>query len=296
MMIDDASCPFMPSVGSTASIAEVSQLQVVDYEKTQQQIDPTSAPEKQAKIALDAAIAGGDMNQLQTVLKQIGCHLPQQIVTLMMHALRSAAKLGKTHILQVLLEEIRSGQAQQVSELMRYAIDGAAAQDSPGVLDLLLGEVSKVFQATHPLQFLELVQYSVSATAKRGNLGLLKFLMDHTATSSIPINYDDVFSQAASSGHAETLLKGAIQGGAQFENVILMLLHAISRMPENNDSGVGSRQSLKNTAKFQLVKSYKQSDPALFTKLMAAVKSYFPEGTHQVHSGTVSYSGEDIAM
>merc|ERR1712039_675309 len=55
------------------------------------------------------------------------------------------------------------------------------------------------------------------------------------------------------------------------------LLGAAQNLPANNDSGLGSRQSIKTTAKVQLVKSYKQKDPALFAKLMAAVKSFFPE-------------------
>merc|ERR1739845_26420 len=93
----------------------------------------------------------------------------------------------------------------------------------------------------------------------------------------MPINYSDVFAHAVAEGKAETLLKESIKSGAEYENVTLMLLDSIRNLPESNDSKLGSRQSLRNTAKFQLVKSYKKGDPVLFTKLMAAIKSYFPE-------------------
>jgi len=160
------------------------------------------------------------------------------------------------------------------------------------MLDFLLGAIQKAFYVNYPQQFLELVQHAVNTVARRGNLELLKFLMDHTAAATIPINYDDVFSQAAKEGQAETLLKDAIKGGASYENVVLMLLQSVGNLPENNESCLGSRQSLKNTAKVQLVKTYKQKDPALFARLMAAIKSFFPEETTQGQSGT----GGDVSM
>merc|ERR1712187_387282 len=101
--------------------------------------------------------------------------------------------------------------------------------------------------------------------------------MDQTAAAAIPINYDVVFSKAASAGKAEELLKEAIDAGASCENVILMLLQSAANLPENNDSRLGSRQALKTAAKVQLVKSYKQKDPALFARLMTAIKGYFQE-------------------
>lgn len=281
MMQDELVLPSMssrmPSAMTWQSAADPSQLQCVDYEKTQQQMDPASAPEKQAKIAMDAAIVSGDINQLQMVMTQIGQHLPQHRVTLMMHALRTAARQGNLNITQALLEQISSCQPQEVFEIMRYALDGATAQQNPGMLEFLLGTLQKGFSSTHPQQFLQLVQHATNAAGKQGNLGLLKFLMDHTAAASIPINYHEVFSQAACKGQAETLMKEAIIAGAVYENVILMLLQGISSMPRSNDSGVGSRQSLKDSAKIQLVRSYKRSNPELFTKLMSAFKSYFPE-------------------
>merc|ERR1711920_559520 len=138
-------------------------------------------------------------------------------------------------------------------ELMRYALDGAAAQSNPAVMDFLLGRIQEAFAASHPVWLHELVQRAVNEVAKHGNLGLLKFLMDHTAATSIRINYDIVFANAASSGKAEDLLKEAIVLGAQCENVILMLLGAAQNLPANNDSGLGCRQSIKTTAKIQLV-------------------------------------------
>merc|ERR1719491_1189301 len=148
-----------------------------------------------------------------------------------------------------------------------------------------------MFHSAYPQQFIELVQHALNTAALQGNLGLLKFLMDHTAQAAIPINYDVVFSQAVAGGQAESLLKESIKAGAQCENVILMMLQSIRNLPQNNDSGVGSRQSLKNTAKFQLVKSYKQRDPALFARLMAVVKSHFPEEAAQPHGA----AGGDVA-
>jgi hypothetical protein len=256
-----------------------SQLQVVDYEQTKQQFDPSAAPEKQAKIALDSVIVSGDIGQLQTILSQIGQHVPQQRIELMMHALRTSSKQGNLGTTQFLLEQIQSCQPQQVFDLMKYALDGAAAQHNPGMMDFLLGAVQKAFQTTFPQQFLELLQHAVNATARQGNLALLKFLMDHTAAATIPLNYDAVFAQAASAGRAETLLKEAIQHGAQCENVILMLLQSAHNLPKSNDSSLGSRQSIKTAAKLQVVKSYKKQDPALFAKLMASVRNYFPGET-----------------
>lgn len=290
-MVDSMKRPFVP-MEPTWPTFNSSHLQVVDYEKTTQQLDPTAAPEKQAKVALDSAIANGDIHQLQTVLKQIAEHIPQQTIILMMHAFRSASRCGNSAILHVLLEQTVSFPPHQVFDLMKYALDGAAMQDNPAIMDFLLGFVQKAFHTGYPQQFLELVQHAVNTAGQKGNLGLLKFLMDHTAAAAIPINYMNVFGQAASGGQAEKLLKEAISGGAQYENVILMLLQSAAHLPENNDSCLGSRQSLKNTAKVQLVKTYKQKDPALFAKLMAAVKNYFSEEITPTHSGLDG----DIAM
>jgi len=226
------------------------------------------------------------------IIKEIREQIPHQATVLMMHALREAGKVGRPGVVQFLLEQIKDCDPQLVFDLMRYAMDGAATQTDPGLMDLLLGAVQNAFQATYPQQFLQLVQYAVNTTAKQGNLGLLKFLMDHTAAAGIPINYDDVFQQAVSEGQAETLLSGSIKCGARYENVILMLLQSIGNMPACSDSRLGSRQSLKNTAKLQLVKSYKQSDPALFAKLMAAVKKFFPEDIAEAPSCV----GADVAM
>jgi len=268
------------------------QLQVVDYEQTQQQFDPTAAPEKQAKVALDKAIADGNVAQLQTVLNQIQHHIPQQGITLMMHAMRSGAKKGDVCMMQFLLDQICNYDPQQVFDLMKFALDGAAVQGNPGMMEFLLGAGQKAFHIVYPQQFVELVQHAVNTTANRGNLGLLKVLMDNTAAAAIPINYDAVFNQAVADGQAETLLKEAISGGAQYENVLLMLLRSVQNLPENSDSRVGSRQSLRNTVKIQLVKSYKQKDPILFARLMAAVKSFFPEEAVAAQSAT----NGDVAM
>merc|ERR1712232_720833 len=152
-------------------------------------------------------------------------------------------------------------------------------------MNFLLGKVQEAFQLGYPHQFVQLVQRAVNAVAKQGNLILLKILMDHTAAASILISYDEVFSSAAATGQAENLLKQAIVSGAEYENVILMLLQSVRNLPENNDSRVGSRQSLKNSAKIQIVKSYKQRDPELFARLMAAVKSFFPEEQARIGAG-----------
>lgn len=289
MMNSDS--PDRPVLASRPA-ADPSQLQVVDYEKSLVFLDPTSAPAKQAKVAMDSAIAGGSIDQLQVVLSQIGQHVPQESVPLMMHAFRSASKQGNVSMVQLLLEQIKGCQPQHVFEIMKYALDGAAVQSNPGMLDFLLGAVREAFQMAYPQQFLELIQYAINTTAREGNLGSLKFLMDHTAAATIPINYDEVFGQAAAKGQAETLLKEAIKSGSQYENVILMLLQSVRNLPDNHDSSLGSRQSLKNTAKFQVVKSYKQNDPALFARLMAAIKSFFPEEATRVQSGCDG----DVAM
>lgn len=265
-------------------------LQVVEYEKTLQGTDPSAPPEKQAKIALDAAIASGSLDQLRVVLDQIRRHMPTEAPTLMMHALRGTAAQDNVTAMQFLLEQIGGCQPQQLFEMLKYALDGAAERAAPssmeldmssarghGMMDFLLGAVQKAFQAAYPQQFLLLLQHAVNAAARRGNLSLLKFLMDHTAAAALPINYDDVFGSAVAAGQAETLLQEAIKSGADYENVILMLLQSIKNLPQNNESGVGSRQSLRNTAKLQVVRSYKQRDPALFAKLMTAVKTFFPE-------------------
>lgn len=286
MMVDGTDLPFGPPLVPSWPPLDPSQLQVVDYETTQQQLDPTAAPEKQAKIALDTAIAGGSIDQLQIVLNQIKQYIPQLTIVLMMHALRSAANQGNVGVMQFLLEQMGNCTPQQLHDLLKYALDGAAVQGNPAMMDFLMGSVQKIFHTTYPQQFLELVQHAVNAAAKQGNLGLLKCLMDHANTAALPINYEDVFKQAASTGQAERLLKDAIIGGAHYENVILMILQSAKNIPNNNDSCLGSRLSLKNAAKLQLTKSYKQKDPALFAKLMAIVKSFFPEELVTVQSGT----------
>jgi len=261
---------------------DLAHLQAVDYEKTLQQVDPTAAPEKQAKVALDAAIASGSIDQLKAVLTQILQHIPEQMPVFMMHALRVVAKQGNLSMMQLLLDQISSCPPHQILEFMKYALEGAAMQDQPGTLNFVLGKVQTAFQASYPQQFLELVQHAVNTIAKQGNLALLKFMMDHAAIAAIPINYNEVCNQAIARGEAETLLKDAIRGGAHYENVILMLLQSVKDLPANNDSRLGSRQSLKTAAKIQVVKSYKQQDPALFAKLMAAIKSFFPEEASRV--------------
>lgn len=260
------------------SASDASKFQVLDSKQTQQ-FDPTAAPEQQAKVALDAAITAGNVQEVQVILEQVGQQLPEKSIVFMMHGLRTAGKLDNTAMMQSLLDQIGSCQPQQVQELMKYALDGASQQDNPNMIGFLMAAVAKAFHTAHPQQFIELVQYSINAVAKNGNLVLLKFLMGHTAAAAIPVNYDEVFGQAIAGGAAETLLKGAIQGGAQYENVILILLQAVKNLPENNDSRLGSRQSLKNTAKLHAVKCYKREDPELFARLMSAVKSVFPEET-----------------
>eukprot|EP00746_Dinoflagellata_sp_MGD_P161913 gnl/MRDRNA2_/MRDRNA2_89244_c0_seq1.p1 gnl/MRDRNA2_/MRDRNA2_89244_c0~~gnl/MRDRNA2_/MRDRNA2_89244_c0_seq1.p1 ORF type:complete len:309 (-),score=56.35 gnl/MRDRNA2_/MRDRNA2_89244_c0_seq1:236-1105(-) len=263
-------------VPSWASSADPSQFTVVDYEATLQQADPTAAPEKQAKIALDSAIASGNIDQVHLVLNQVGQMIPQHSIPLMMHAMRSAAKQGSLAVMQFLLEQIGSCHPTQVFDLMKYALDGAAVQDEMAMMTFLLGKVQEAFHA-YPQQFVELVQHAVNTAAKHGNLRLLKFLMEHASQAAIPVNYDTAFNQAVTAGQGEPLLKDAIIGGAPYESVTLMLLQAAKSLPENNDSQLGSRQSMKNTAKLQIVRSYKQKDPELFSRLMAAIKSYFPE-------------------
>lgn len=260
------------------SASDASKFQVLDSKQTQQ-FDPTAAPEQQAKVALDAAISAGNVPEVQVILKEVGQQVPNKSIVFMMHGLRTAGKLDNTAMMLFLLDQIGSCHPQQVKELMKYALDGASQQDIPNMIGFLMAAVAKVFQAAHPQQFIELVQYSINVVAKNGNLVLLKFLMDHTAAAAITVNYDEVFGQAIAGGSAETLLKGAIQGGAQYENVILMLLQAVKNLPENNDSRLGSRQSLKNTAKFHAVKCYKRENPELFARFMSAVKSFFPEET-----------------
>lgn len=278
-------------VPSWASSADSSQFTVVDYEATLQQVDPTAAPEKQAKVALDSAIASGNVDQVQVILNQVGQIIPQHSIPLMMHALRSAAKQSSLGVMQFLLEQIGSCHPAQVFDLIKYALDGAAVQDNMAMMTFLMGKVQEAFQA-YPQEFLELVQHAVNTAAKHGNLRLLKSLMEHATNMAIPINYDTAFNQAVSAGQGEPLLKEAIVGGAQYEGVTLMLLQAAKNLPENNDSQLGSRQSMKNTAKIQLVRSYKQKDPELFARLMAAVKSYFPEELASIQTGTDG----DVAM
>lgn len=265
----------MPFAVPSQPAANPSQLPLVDYEKSLQ--DPTAAPEKQAKIALDSAISSGNMEQLQVVLTQIGQHVPQQTIPLMMHALRTAARQGNLGMVQFLLGQVGGCTSEQLAELLKYALDGAASQENPVVMDFLLGRVQEAFVASNPACLIQLVQRAVNEVAKQGNIVLLKFLMDRTAAASIGINYDVVFRYAAANGKVETLLKQAIIEGAQYENVILMLLQSAQNLPDNNDSCLGSRQSIKTTAKVQLVKSYKRKNPELFVKLMTAVKSFFPE-------------------
>lgn len=281
----DDQWPFRPQINRVPQrpTNDSSHLPCVNYERSLQ--DPAAAPEKQAKIALDSAIASGSIEQLQVVTGQIGQLIPHQSSTLMMHAFRSVARQGNLCMMKFLLEQISSCQPHEVFDFMKYGIDGAATQDNPGMMGFLLGKVQEAFRASYTQQFHELVQHAFNAAAVQGNLALLKFLMDHAATTTMPVNYDDVFRHAVTGGTAETLLKDAIQGGAQYENAILMLLQSVRNLPDNNDSRVGSRQSLKNTAKLQVIKSYKHKDPALFARLMAAIKSYFPEELAQVQSG-----------
>eukprot|EP00928_Gymnodinium_smaydae_P042568 TRINITY_DN28637_c0_g1_i1.p1 TRINITY_DN28637_c0_g1~~TRINITY_DN28637_c0_g1_i1.p1 ORF type:complete len:288 (-),score=48.85 TRINITY_DN28637_c0_g1_i1:110-973(-) len=283
----------MPSASHFQGGNASAMLQVVDYEQTKHQFDPTAAPEKQAKIALDAAIASGDTAQLQTILNQIAQLLPQTAATLMMHAMRSAGKKTELCTIQFLLDQVKDCSPQQIFEFMKYALDGAAEQNSPSMMDFVLGAIQRSFHTSYPQQILELVQYALNAVAKQGNLGLLKFLMDHTASVAIPINYDVVFHEAVTAGKAEHLLREAIKAGALYENVILMLLQSIKNLPNNSESCVGSRQSLKNTAKLQLVRSYKRTDPTLFAKLMTAVRAYFPEDTNGTEGVADS---DDVAM
>eukprot|EP00930_Biecheleria_cincta_P026384 TRINITY_DN18602_c0_g1_i1.p1 TRINITY_DN18602_c0_g1~~TRINITY_DN18602_c0_g1_i1.p1 ORF type:complete len:306 (-),score=54.21 TRINITY_DN18602_c0_g1_i1:381-1298(-) len=247
-------------------------LQCLDYETSK--LDPAAAPEKQAKVAIDRAIASGSLEQLRGVLSQVEQHLPQETRSLTMHCLRESAKGGSLDMLHFLLEQLKACQPSDLCELLKYALTGAAMQPGPGVLDFLLGAVQRLC----PGQLLELLQYAVGAAAGQGNLRLLKFLMDHTAAAAIPINYSVVFNQAISAGKAEDLLRGAIEGGVYYENVIMMLLFALKSIPENvNESQVGSRQSLENAAKLQVVKSYKKTDPVLFERLMAAIKSFLSD-------------------
>jgi len=259
-------------------------LQCIDYETSK--LDPAAAPEKPAKLALDRAIATGSLEQLRAVLGQVAQHLPQESRALTMHCLRDSARQGNLEMLQFLLEQIKTCPPAELCELLKYALQGAAMQPAPGVLDFLLGAVQQLCSGQ---LLLELLQHAVGAAARHGNLVLLKFLMDHTAAAAIPIDYDKVFGQAISGGKAEDLLRASIQGGAHFENVIMMLLHSLKNLPESvNDSQVGSRQSLKNTAKIQVVKSYKKQDPVLFERLMSAIKSYFPEETSVSQDGDVA--------
>jgi len=260
---------------------------VVEDERTRQQLDPNSAPEKQAKTAVDAAIASGNVQSVQAVLDQVGAHIPQHRHVVMMRALRTASKRNSVEMVQYLLDQIRSCQPEEVFEFMKYALYGAAMQDNPAIMDFILGAVQKGF-AAYPKQFLELLQHAVNACAREGNLGMMKFLMDHSLAASIPINWDEVFGWAVWEGKAEPLLQGAIRGGALYENIILMLLGCVKRLPENSDSRVGSRQSLKNTAKVELIKSYKKKDPVLFEKLMTAVKSFFPEESPTANDGDMA--------
>jgi len=284
-------CETLPSVMSFNGV-DPSLLQAVDYESTLLTLDPTAAPEKQAKVALDRAIGSGSIEQLQMVLGQITQHLPHEAATLMMHALRSVARCGNLGMMQHLLAQLAGCQPGELFNLLKYALDGAAEQDNTDMMEYSLREAEKAFCPSYPQQFHVLVQHAVNTAAGHGKLRVLKCLVDQTAAAAIPIDYKAAVLQAASRGQAESLIKEAIKGGAAYENIILMLLQALPVLPDTPGGGLGSRHSVKTAAKLQLVKSYKQSNPALFAHLMAAVKRFFPE-----ESTTVAGAADaDIAM
>jgi len=269
-------CETLPSVVGFNGI-DPSLLQAVDYESTLLTLDPTAAPEKQAKVALDQAIGSGNIEQLQMVWGKITQHLPSEAATLMMHALRSVARCGNHGMMQHLLAQLAGCQPGELFNFLTYVLDGAAEQDNTDMMEYSLREAEKAFCQSYPQQFHELVQHAVNTAARHGKLRALKCLIDQTAAAAIPIDYRTAVLQAASSGQAETLIKDAIKGGAAFESIILMLLQALPVLPDTAGGGLGSRHSVKTAAKLQLVKSYKQSNPALFAHLMAAVKRFFPE-------------------
>lgn len=248
-------------------------LQPVAYEATMVH-DPTAAPEKQAKVALDEAIAQGDVGRVQAMLQEIGSQFREQAELLMMHGLRTAGREGHRAVMQFLLEQIEACPPMQLLEFLKYAIDGAAKRDEDigGMLDYLLGKMGEVFKATYPKEFLFLLQHSVNSTARQGNLRLLKFLIDQTAAASLPIDCNLAFTEAANSGQAEVLLKEAIRCGAQYENVLGLMFNWIKHLPASHDSGLGCRQSLKAAARLQTTRCYKQSNPELCARLMSVVR------------------------
>lgn len=267
-------------------------LQAVDYESTVLTLDPSAAPEKQAKVAMDQAIGSGSIEQLQVVLGQIMQHLPLEATVLMMHALRSVARAGNLGMMQHLLAQLSGCPPQNLLDFLKYALDGAAEQENAVMIEYCLREAEKAFCPAYPEQFRELVQHAVNTAARHGKLKVLKCLMDHTAAAAIPIDYEAAVLQAAHSGQAEYLVREAIKGGAECESIILMLLQAVPALPDTAGGGVGSRHSVKTAAKLQLVKTYKQSNPALFSHLMAAVKRFFPEES----AGGAGAADGDVAM
>jgi len=248
-------------------------LQPVAYEATMVH-DPTAAPEKQAKVALDEAIAHGDVGRVQVMLQEIGSKFPEHAEVLMMHGLRTAGKEGHRTVMHFLLKQIETCPPCQLLEFLKYAIDGAAKRDEDvgGMMDYLLGVMTEVFKATYPKEFLVLLQHSVNSTARHGNLRLLKFLIDQTSAASLPIDCNLAFTEAANRGQAEVLLKEAIRCGAQYENVLLLMFNWLNHLPANNDSGLGCRHSLKAAARLQILRCYKQSNPEVCARLMSVVR------------------------
>lgn len=236
--------------------------------------DPTAAPEKQAKVALDDAIAKGDNSRVQALFQEIGSTCKEHAEVLMMHALRTAGKEGQQPVMQLLLSQIETCPPRQLFEFLKYAIAGAASRDDDvgGMMDYLLGVIGEVFQKACPLEFTALVQHAVGSTAGHGNLRLLMFLIDRTSVASLPIDYNLAFAEAVDRGQAEVLLKDAIKCGLQCENVLLMMFQWIKTLPASHDSGLGCPSSLKAAARLQILRSYKQSNPDLCTKLMSVVR------------------------
>merc|ERR1712059_4881 len=91
--------------------------------------DPTAAPEKQAKVALDDAIAKGDDSRVHALFQEIGSQFPEHAEVLMMHALRTAGKEGHQTVMRYLLKQIEACPPRQLFEFLKYAIDGAATRD-----------------------------------------------------------------------------------------------------------------------------------------------------------------------
>jgi hypothetical protein len=236
--------------------------------------DPTAAPEKQAKVALDYAIATGDVSRVQALLKEVCVQLPEDAEVIMMHGLRTAGKEGHRAVMHALLTQIETCPRHQLVGFLRYAIDGAATRndDVGGMMDYLLGVMGEVFKITYPKEYVGLVQYSINAAASNGNLRLMKFLMDQACAASLPIDLNLAFSESAERGQAEVLLKEAIRCGAPCENLLLMMLQWLKSLPASRDSGLGCRESLKAAARLQILRSYKQSSPDICERLMSVVR------------------------